>query len=87
MVAYASRYSHGPHHLPSDVNNGNTKMKRTTKKVTPKKKRGRPATGRDPVMTVRLPPELVESMDRWAKENGYPDRSSAIRALIERGMD
>ena len=47
-----------------------------------KKRRGRPATGRDRVYTVRLPDNLVANIDMWAKINGYSDRSSAIRAMI-----
>jgi metal-responsive CopG/Arc/MetJ family transcriptional regulator len=52
-------------------------------KVTPKKP-GRPATGRDPVLTVRLPPALRSAIETWAKqENDKPSRSEAIRRLIE----
>jgi hypothetical protein len=39
-----------------------------SKKVAPKK-RGRPATGRDPVSAIRLPVELTASIDEWAEEN------------------
>jgi hypothetical protein len=56
-------------------------------KVIPKKKRGRgrPATGRDPVTTMRLPDDLRVSIDQWATENKM-SRSEAIRALIEQGL-
>jgi Ribbon-helix-helix protein, copG family len=56
-------------------------------RVIPKKKRrrGRPATGRDPVTTMRLPDELRVSIDHWAAENKM-SRSEAIRALIEQGL-
>jgi hypothetical protein len=56
-------------------------------KVIPKKKRGpgRPATGRDPVMTMRLPMTLRAAVDQWATTNKM-SRSEAIRALIERGL-
>jgi Arc/MetJ-type ribon-helix-helix transcriptional regulator len=56
---------------------------RSTEKVTPKKP-GRPATGRDPVLTVRLPPALRSAIESWAKQqNDKPSRSEAIRRLIE----
>jgi hypothetical protein len=56
-------------------------------RVIPKKKRGRgrPATGRDPVTTMRPPDALRVSVDQWAAENKM-SRSEAIRALIERGL-
>lgn len=56
-------------------------------RVIPKNKRGRgrPATGRDPVMTMRLPDELRSAIDHWAAEKKM-SRSEAIRALIEQGL-
>jgi hypothetical protein len=54
------------------------------KKVLPKKKRGRPATGRDPVSAIRLSPSLKSAIDNWAKrQNDKPSRSEAIRRLVE----
>ena len=47
-------------------------------------KRGRPATGRTPSVTMRLPAALTDRVDVWAK--GQPDepvRSEAIRRLLE----
>ena len=52
-------------------------------KVIPKKKRGRPATGRDPVSALRLPEEMTAAIDRWAERNGALSRSEAIRRLVE----
>ena len=49
-----------------------------------KKKRGRPATGQDPMIGLRLPPEETARLDQWAKANDYATRSAAIRALIKR---
>lgn len=49
------------------------------------KKRGRPATGRDPLVGVRLPPEMIEAVDAWAKERGTT-RAGAIRSMIERAL-
>ncbi len=43
------------------------------------KKRGRPATGRDPSVTIRLPASLLEWLDAKA-DNG---RSEVIRRLLE----
>jgi hypothetical protein len=58
-------------------------MRRSSKKVIPKKI-GRPATGRDPVMAVRLPPSLTLHIESWAKQqHDKPTRSEAIRRLIE----
>jgi hypothetical protein len=53
-------------------------------KVNPKR-RGRPATGRDPVSAVRLPVELTAAVDKWA-EGHEANRSEAIRRLVELGL-
>jgi hypothetical protein len=51
--------------------------------VTPKK-RGRPATGQDPVLTVRLPPNTRLAIENWARQQrDKPSRSEAIRRLID----
>ena len=45
---------------------------------------GRPATGRDPVLTIRLPLALRSTIETWAKQQkDRPSRSEAIRRLIE----
>lgn len=54
-------------------------------KVKPKK-RGRPATGKDPLYGVRISDALVLAVDSWAKENDAASRSEAIRTLIELGL-
>ena len=48
------------------------------------KRRGRPATGRDPAVTVRMPPEYQTGLDKWIKEQPkpQPSRSDAIRRAI-----
>jgi Arc/MetJ-type ribon-helix-helix transcriptional regulator len=46
------------------------------------KKRGRPATGRQPAVTVRLPVSLISAIDRWGARNSF-SRSEAIRKLLE----
>jgi hypothetical protein len=48
-----------------------------------KRKRGRPATGRDPAVAVRLPKATIATLDRWAKENAIESRSEALRRLVE----
>jgi metal-responsive CopG/Arc/MetJ family transcriptional regulator len=52
--------------------------------VTPKK-RGRPATGRDPLITVRLPPELIEEIAEEAARLKL-GRSQVIREAIQKGL-
>ena len=55
-------------------------------KVVPKKRRGRPATGRDPVTAIRLSKALRQTVDKWAeKQDDRPSRSEAIRRLVELG--
>jgi hypothetical protein len=62
-------------------------MRRATVLVHPKKKKkiGRPATGRDPAVTVRIPQETLDAVTRWAKQHDY-NRSTAIVDLVERGL-
>jgi hypothetical protein len=56
-------------------------------KVVPKKRRGRPATGRDPVTAIRLSQELRKTVDAWAeRQDDKPARSEAIRRLVEIGL-
>jgi len=51
------------------------------------KKRGRPATGKDPLLAFRAPPELTERIDAWAaKQKDAPSRSEAIRRLLEKAF-
>jgi len=54
-------------------------------KVTPKKKRGRPATGRDPHVTSRMSAELIAEVEVWSTANDIT-RSEAIRRLVELGL-
>lgn len=50
-----------------------------------KKTRGRPATGTDPLVGVRMPDEMIAALDRWAAKNDHT-RASAIRHFIEIGL-
>ena len=51
--------------------------------ATPKLKNrgGRPATGRDPTTSIRLPAGMTEQLDAWAASQGI-SRSEAIRQLV-----
>jgi hypothetical protein len=61
-------------------------MSTSSKKVVPKK-RGRPATGKDPVTAIRLSPEMRENVDVWAaKQADKPGRSEAMRRLIDTAL-
>ena len=56
--------------------------------VIPKKKRGRPATGRDPVTAIRLSADLRERVDSWAAgQTDKPGRSEAIRRLVALSLE
>jgi hypothetical protein len=54
-------------------------------KVAPKKRRGRPATGKDPHIAARMPPQLIAEVEAWAKTTGT-SRSAAFRRLVEIGL-
>jgi hypothetical protein len=62
-------------------------MTRTPSRISAKrkKKRGRPATGMDPMIGLRLSKVETARLDKWAKANGFT-RSQAIRELISRGI-
>ncbi len=47
---------------------------------------GRPATGVDPSVSVRIPPDVLAEVLRWAKKHGGYNRSTAIVVMIERGL-
>jgi hypothetical protein len=60
-------------------------MKKSTK-VQPKK-RGRPATGKDPLMGFRAPPELRAAIVKWAENHpDQPGLSASVRRLVELGL-
>jgi hypothetical protein len=51
------------------------------------KKRGRPATGRYPMIGLRASPELRGLIEQWAsREADTPSLSEAIRRLVELGL-
>ena len=55
------------------------------KKSMPKKKPGRPATGKDPFYGLRIADDLMNQIMHWAKAEGAT-RSEAIRRLVEIGL-
>ena len=60
-------------------------MSASREKVIPKRKLGRPATGRDPLVALRVPKAVIERLDEWSTEAGI-SRSEAIRHMIEDGL-
>jgi hypothetical protein len=52
---------------------------------TPKKPRGRPAKGKDPLVKMRMPNELIVQVEAWATANEIT-RSETIRQLVELGL-
>lgn len=49
------------------------------------KKRGRPATGKDPLVTARLPQDMIDALDERATSAGVT-RSEVMRRLIHAGL-
>ena len=54
-------------------------------KEIPKRGRGRPATGRDPAVTVRLPADSINAIDARATKEEV-SRAEMIRRLVEQGL-
>jgi hypothetical protein len=53
----------------------------------PKKTRGRPATGKDPMVGVRMSENLQDEIRTWAgKQCDDPPLATAIRRLVEIGL-
>ena len=50
-----------------------------------RKKRGRPATGTEPLYGIRIADAMMKQIMDWAKTNGVT-RSVAIRRLVELGL-
>jgi len=71
--------------FPSACFYGRPKIMKKSIKVDQKKRRGRPATGRDPMVSSRIPAPTVDAIDEWAVRN-ETTRSDAIRRLVELGL-
>ena len=54
--------------------------------MTAKRKSGRPATGRDPMVSIRLPKWLIHAFDTEANEAGST-RSELIRSVLINAVD
>src|SRR5215469_9213640 len=48
-----------------------------------RKKRGRPRTGHDPMIGVRLPKKLLKAVDKYAEKLFPYTRSAVIRKAVE----
>ena len=55
------------------------------KSINVDKKRGRPATGHDPAISIRLPQYFIDETDAWAKATNV-SRAEAFRKIIEMGL-
>src|SRR5262245_9378728 len=55
------------------------------KNVKHKRKRGRPATGKAPIIALRLAADEISEIDEIAAEWGV-DRSKALRELLREGL-
>ena len=68
-------------------------LQKLAMKQRKKRRPGRPATGHDPIIPVRLPAKLVKDIDAWAdvyrseRELEGMTRSTAIRCLILLGLE
>jgi metal-responsive CopG/Arc/MetJ family transcriptional regulator len=62
-------------------------MGKSIPKREEKRRAGRPATGKMPMASLRLPDALAVQIDAWAlAQADGPGRSEAIRRLIELGL-
>ena len=55
------------------------------RKSTVKPKRGRPATGRDPFVGIRLPELLLKEIQLWSVEHRADSRSLVELELMAKG--
>lgn len=56
--------------------------------VQSQKRRGRPATGTNQAIGVRMPEGELARLDRWrAAQKDLPSRPEAIRRLVQIGME
>jgi len=44
------------------------------------------ATGKDPFVGIRLPPQLIDEIKKWSGQHDAASRSEAIRRLVELGL-
>ena len=63
-----------------------SKMRKSITVIQEKRKRGRPATGHDPMFSLRLPLTLMERIDKHAESRGE-SRSEVMRRFLEFGLE
>jgi len=57
------------------------------KSIKDNPKRGRPATGKAPMVGVRMTDEFQDAIKAWAKkQSDHPPLAAAIRRLVELGL-
>jgi hypothetical protein len=61
-------------------------MMKKSVKGNPKKKRGRPATGKKPMVGVRMSDDLQDEIRMWAEDHDDLPLATAIRRLVEMGL-
>jgi len=71
--------------FPSACFSVTPKIMKKSIKVAPKKRRGRPSTGKDPHVAARMPLELIAQVEGWATANDTT-RSDAFRRLVALGL-
>ena len=67
--------------LPSGPPFGYTLIMSDVNNSGPPKKRGRPATGRDPHLSVRVPQDLLDGVDAFASSSGL-SKPEALRRIL-----
>ena len=53
--------------------------------VDKKRSRGRPATGHDPMISARIPVDVLSKLDEWAAVNECT-RSAAVAILLAKAL-
>jgi len=66
-------------HGNADRNGRDGNHSRTRKR---RRKLGRPASGCDPTVTIRLPQETIDDLTEWGNVQGLTSRSDIIREII-----
>lgn len=84
MAKLSNHVAHAERSLGSQsrATSRNSERRNTSQRAEGCCRRGRPATGEDPLVSARLPRELVEQIEAWATDNAA-SRSEAIRRLVE----
>jgi hypothetical protein len=62
-------------------------MGEVLKEERARRKPGRPATGKDPVVPVRLPPAVLAQVEAWRSRYADMSMSTAMRCLLGLGLN